>query len=315
VPILPMESLEVILAGLLSAGLGIHLRRRQRQNRDRSAEEKDQEPTTTTKPTTKPSPAPLAKGAAAVPQEQAAETTAELRADDLLEEARIYLRYGHLAQAAVVLRWYVDMQPQDRQAIALLLDTYLELADMNAFTQILEVLGEQQPASKDPDWWRSRLEEGLRLDPGNLELRVLAERCGWLDDATAAGELVPTMSPKEVLDLVRRNPDPDYATSILSRALLQSPRNLPLYAELLRILHEQGHLELYAETTLLFFLAVGMGGAPLRQRLLRIGQTLGPHPWWKPLSAWDGDREFLITLAEHRGMEIPRALRLPSDHG
>jgi hypothetical protein len=46
VPILPMESFEVILAGLLSAGLGIHLRRRQRQNRDRSAEEKDQEPTT-----------------------------------------------------------------------------------------------------------------------------------------------------------------------------------------------------------------------------------------------------------------------------
>jgi hypothetical protein len=235
-----------------------------------------------------------------------------LSIDDLRSEAAIYMRYGHYAQAATVLRWYVDMNPNDREAINQLLDAYLALADMDAYTSILSTLGENMDFhAQDAEWLRERLYTGLRNDPGNLELLVLAERSGLpIPVAGDNHENLVTMTTAAALALVSRNPDPAYGASILRRAILNDPLRLPLHAELLRITHQQKDMEKYGDALVLLYLCVGNGAKTLRDRMLRAGMSLGACPLWDILSSWNGDMLELVDVARERNIIIPAALNI-----
>ncbi|MDA8115632.1 MAG: hypothetical protein M0Z43_13055, partial [Acidithiobacillus sp.] len=163
-----------------------------------------------------------------------------LSIDDLLSEANIYLEYGHYAQAATVLRWYVDLNPHETRVINQLLDTYLAMADIDSYAALLEGLGEKPGAAPmNESWWRERVDTGLSRDPGNLELLVLAEKVGMAIPVPQAQTQNVTMTAEMALTLVSRNPDPAYGMAILWRAIAHEPQRLPLYAELLRITHQQ----------------------------------------------------------------------------
>ncbi len=232
-----------------------------------------------------------------------------LSIDDLLSEANIYLEYGHYAQAATVLRWYVDLNPHETRVINQLLDTYLAMADIDSYAALLEGLGEKPGAAPmNESWWRERVDTGLSRDPGNLELLVLAEKVGMAIPVPQAQTQNVTMTAEMALTLVSRNPDPAYGMAILWRAIAHEPQRLPLYAELLRITHQQRRVEDYINTLILLFLAVGTGGKTLRERMLRVGEDLGPHPLWGTLAQWNGDLEVLRQLARSRHLEIPARL-------
>lgn len=253
----------------------------------------------------------VAPARSTLPAESVPDSPETLDMQDLLREADIYLTYGHHAQAATVLRWYVDLHPQDSRAINKLLDTYTAMADMAGYADLLERLGEKpHAAALDADWWQRRIQEGLQQDPGNLELLVLAEKVGMAIPmpSTASSEAASPMTAKMALALVSRNPDPRYGMAILWRALLQDPLHLALYAEWLRITHQQHLLEEYLNGVILLFMAVGAGGNTLRARVLRAGKDLGPHPLWETLSTWSGNAMELQHLAESRHLEIPALL-------
>ena len=157
-------------------------------------------------------------------------------------------------------------------------------------------------------WWRERIDTGLSRDPGNLELLVLAEKVGMAIPVPQAQTQDVTMTAEMALTLVSRNPDPAYGMAILWRTIAHEPQRLPLYAELLRITHQQRRVEDYINTLILLFLAVGTGGKTLRERMLRVGEDLGPHPLWGTLAHWNGDLEVLRQLAKSRHLEIPAKL-------
>ena len=90
-----------------------------------------------------------------------------LSIDDLLNEATIYLEYGHYAQAATVLRWYVDINPHVTKPINMLLDAYLAMADIDSYADLLESLGEKPGAAPmDESWWRERINRFLAVSSG-----------------------------------------------------------------------------------------------------------------------------------------------------
>ncbi|QQD73154.1 hypothetical protein H2515_02135 [Acidithiobacillus ferrivorans] len=234
-----------------------------------------------------------------------------LSINDLLNEAVIYMEYGHYAQAATVLRWYVDLNPHETRAINRLLDAYLAMADIDSYAELLEALGEKSgAATMNEAWWKERVDTGLAQDPGNLELLVLAEKVGMavpVPQAQAqASETV--MTAEMALALVSRNADPAYGMAVLQRAIAHEPLRLPLYAELLRITHQQRRIEDYLNALILLFLAVRIGGKTLRERMLRAGVDLGPHPLWSVLAQWNGDPEILRRLAQSRHLDIPAGL-------
>ncbi len=232
-----------------------------------------------------------------------------LSIEDLLNEATIYLEYGHYAQAATVLRWYVDINPHVTKPINMLLDAYLAMADIDSYADLLESLGEKPGAAPmDESWWRERVNTGLSQDPGNLELLVLAEKVGMAVPLPQARTPDAVMTAEMALALVSRNHDPAYGMAILWRAIAHEPRRLPLYAELLRITYQQRRIEDYINTLILLFLAVGSGGKTLRERMLRAGEDLGPHLLWDTLAQWNGDSEVLRRLARSRHLEIPAGL-------
>lgn len=234
-----------------------------------------------------------------------------LSIDDLLNEAVIYMEYGHYAQAATVLRWYVDLNPHETKAINRLLDAYLAMADIDSYAELLESLGEKPGAAPmNEAWWKERVDTGLAQDPGNLELLVLAEKVGMAVPIPQAQEQASetAMTAEMALALVSRNPDPAYGMAVLQRAIAHEPQRLPLYAELLRITHQQRRIEDYLNVLILLFLAVRSGGKTLRERMLRAGIDLGPHPLWSVLAQWNGDPETLRQLAQSRHLEIPAGL-------
>ncbi|MBU2810275.1 hypothetical protein HF669_02540 [Acidithiobacillus thiooxidans] len=250
------------------------------------------------------SPLPTSNG-----RDQVVQETLDMQ--DLLREADIYLTYGHYAQAATVLRWYVDVHPGDTAVINKLLDTYTAMADINSYAELLEQLGEKpHTAPMEASWWRQRIQEGLQQDPGNLELLVLAEKVGMTVPIPREEQTddTPIMTAKMALALVSRNPDPQYGMAILWRAITQNPLHLALYAEWLRITRQQHLLDAYINGLILLFLAVGPGGQTLRARVLRAGKDMGAHPLWETLSAWTGDPASLQALAQSRHLEIPPLL-------
>ncbi len=314
-----MLFLEVVVVILV--GVEIYLRLRARRRSSGSAKGGDAEaelpagrPAGQRSPT---APAGKAPVAGIPPVQQAAPDSsgaqmveaAGLTGDDLYQEAAIYMQYGHYSQAATVLRWYVDLQPDDTRAINQLLDAYLALEDLDAYAELLDSLGEQGAAEgTSPGWWRERVQNGLRQDPGNLELLVLAEKAG-LPIPPPGENLEEPMTAAKALAIVSRNPDPNYGLAILHAAILEEPLRLPLYAELLRITHQQRNAEGYINGLLLMGLALGEGGATIQERMRRAGMNLGPHPLWDVLAAAHGKTEILRQLAAERQLRVSPKLQ------
>ncbi len=308
-----MLLLEIVVVMLLLAEVFIRLRARRRRLQNKSS-------------------APVSSAACLAPDADAPQIRSELFSveivassvtttggaeqqalsiDDLLNEAVIYMEYGHYAQAATVLRWYVDLNPHETKAINRLLDAYLAMADIDSYAELLEALGEKPGAAPmNEAWWKERVDTGLAQDPGNLELLVLAEKVGMAVPVPQAQVQASetAMTAEMALALVSRNADPAYGMAVLQRAIAHEPQRLPLYAELLRITHQQRRIEDYLNALILLFLAVRVGGKTLRERMLRAGVDLGPHPLWSVLAQWNGDPEVLRRLAQSRHLEIPAGL-------
>lgn len=308
-----MIFLEVVVVLLLLAEVYIRLRARRRrlQNRDAQVSAETRKAVVPVPPV-ESAPTSRAEVLPAHPQGEQSSTLQEaLSIDDLLNEANIYLEYGHYAQAATVLRWYVDLNPHETRVINQLLDTYLAMADMDSYAGLLESLGEKSGSvPMNESWWRERVEHGLQQDPGNLELLVLAEKVGMAVPLPQDQSAEPALTAEMALALVARNRDPHYGMAILWRAIAHEPLRLPLYAELLRITHQQHLVEDYINALILLYLTVGYNGKTLRQRMLRAGEDLGPHPLWTVLADWDGNPETLRQLARSRQLEIPGSLPL-----
>lgn len=307
-----MLLLEIGIVLLLLGEVFIRLRRRLKKHHRRenvSTVAKAAPPTPASAETVRDTPA-VTTAQPAVSLDTAVVLQETMDMQDLLREAEIYLTYGHHAQAATVLRWYVDMHPQDSRAINRLLDTYTAMADMESYASLLEQLGEKpRAATMDASWWQQRIQEGLQQDPGNLELLVLAEKVGMSVPVPASEADTPAMTAKMALTLVSRNPDPHYGMAILWRAITHDPLHLALYAEWLRITHQPALIEAYINGVILLFLALGTGGQTLRARVLRAGKDLGPHPLWETLSAGSGNLAELRRLAQSRHLEIPALLQ------
>ncbi len=227
-----------------------------------------------------------------------------LSGEDLCQEAEIYMQYGHYSQAATVLRWYVDLHPHDSRAVNRLLDAYLALEELDAYAELLDSLGEWgTPEGCNPEWWKERVKNGLLRDPGNLELLVLAEKAGLPVPSPGENPEEP-MTAAKALAIVSRNPDPNYGRAILQAAILEEPLRLPLYAELLRITHQQRDAEGYIDGLLLMGLALGDGGATIQERMCRAGMNLGPHPLWEVLASAHGQIATLRRLADERHLRL-----------
>lgn len=231
-----------------------------------------------------------------------------LSLSDLLEEAHVYVQHGHYAQAATVLRWYVDLNRHDARVVGELLDVYRAMDDLEDYTALLKSLGEESPHTDfDITWWKLRIADGLSADSGNLELLALAEKLGVpvpMPNENSMAEVTAEMA----LMLVSRNADPYYGKSVLWNALRLNPKKLAVYAELLRIDQQQGWLEDYIDVLICLFLAVGTAAPSLRTRMLRVGMGLGPSPEWAVFERWNGQREVLKELARSRKLELPQGL-------
>ncbi|MFA7495855.1 MAG: hypothetical protein AB7C98_00305 [Acidithiobacillus sp.] len=305
-----MLLLEIVVVLLLLAEVYIRLRARRRRQQERPLPVQKTAPEGVYTPANVPLTHPT--NPVVTTETVSAETLQQtLSTQDLLNEANIYLEYGHYAQAATVLRWYVDLNPHETRVINQLLDTYIAMADMDNYANLLESLGEKSNAAPmNETWWHERIETGLRQDPSNLELLVLAEKVGMSVPVPQSGNIETAMTAEMALALVSRNSDPQYGMAILWRAIAQEPKRLPLYAELLRITHQQHLIEEYINALILLFLAVGEGGKTLRERMLRAGEDLGSHPLWKILAEWKGDSSILRQLAKSRQLEIPDHLAI-----
>lgn len=299
-----MLLLEIIAVLLLLTEVFIRVRRR-RQDKKESVAARARPRGLAPEDTPKTAPTPVG-GPTATLEPEVSQSTLSLT--DLLEEAHVYIQYGHYAQAATVLRWYVDLNPHDARVVGELLDVYLAMDDLESYTALLESLGEESPHTDfDITWWKLRIADGLSADSGNLELLALAEKLG-----------VPVPMPNEnsmagvtaemALMLVSRNADPYYGKSVLWNALRLNPEKLAVYAELLRIDRQQGWLEDYIDVLICLFLAVGTAAPSLRTRMLRVGMSLGPSPEWAVFERWNGQREVLKELARSRKLELPQSL-------
>jgi len=299
-----MLVLEIVVVLLLAVEVYIRLRARRRRSREDVSTPRAEASALPQAGRTAAAPSGTHSTAAtaASPESSAGMEEESLSADDLLRESAIYMQYGHYSQAATVLRWYVDLRPDDTRAINQLLDAYLALEDLDAYTELLASLGEKLGV-QSPSWWRGKIREGLERDPGNLELLVLAEKLGIPIPTPGEGVEEP-MTAAKALALVSRHPDPTYAISVLHAAILEEPLRLPLYAELLRITHRQRDLEGFIDGLILLFLALGGTMRALRERMLKAGLNLGPHPLWQTLERWDGDRQQLRELAASRNLQI-----------
>lgn len=97
----------------------------------------------------------------------------EVSEADLLSEVAIYLEYGYLDRAAVTLRYFVnEMGSSDPKVLRQLLEVYLHLGQIDAYADVLDRLS---AAGEPVDFVLQSVIAGLKADPENLQLRVLAE--------------------------------------------------------------------------------------------------------------------------------------------
>lgn len=242
----------------------------------------------------------------AVPQKTVLADTSTLNPQDLLSEANIYLEYGHNAQAAVVLRWYVDMVPTDMGSIQKLLGVYEAMSDIDAFVSLLHSIGMNVDSSVlQSDWWREQVCLGLKYDPGNLELVSLAAKSGISAPIPDESANMQDMTPEKVLAIVSHSNDIAYSLALLQKAILINPFKLSLYAEAMRITSQNNMLDKFVDFLLVLYLTVGYKSKALRERMLNAGKAIGPHLLWDPLEKWDGNSDMLVSLAKARGIKIP----------
>ncbi len=297
-----MLVLEILAVVLLVAELIFHVKRKRgsiEKNIDTGPDillpetEKEKEPETVLQ---KSPPAPLKKVVVT--------ETEEISGEDLLEESAIYMQYGHHSQAATVLRWYVDLHPYNTLAVNQLLDAYYYLEDFSAYSQLLSSLGETNDPSKDRQWWENKVLTGLKKDPGNLELLTLAERWG-LPIPNPGDTFDEPMTAAKALVLASRSNDPVYATTILRAAIQEEPLKLSLYAELLRITHNEKNVDGYIDGILLMFLSLGHGGNTIKDRMLKAGRNIGDSEWWNKIDSVKDNIDELKKLLIERGVSIP----------
>ncbi len=142
---------------------------------------------------------------------------AEVDETSILDEIEIYLAYGHLEQAATALSWYVAHNPDDTQQSRRLLALYQEIPDPDRFAELLSNLCDSGIISGAEA--QDLTLAGLQADPGNLQLRVLAENLGISNSQLAAvsaiktSEAQPAPSPalimvQQELQQVLVNPEP-----------------------------------------------------------------------------------------------------------
>lgn len=82
---------------------------------------------------------------------------------DLLEEADIYLRFGHDKLAEEVLREAIRINPSNPHSYLTLLGIYDTRGDVKEFS----ALAQQLKAMGDDVGWKKAVEMGRKLDPGN----------------------------------------------------------------------------------------------------------------------------------------------------
>ncbi len=221
--------------------------------------------------------------------------------DDLMSEAIIYMQYGHFSQAATVLRWLIDMQPNNTKAVNMLLDAYMSIPDLDEYTALLSYLGMQNVESKEniKIHWETRIVEGLRKDPGNLELLALAETLKIKVPDPDSNENSGISSSK-ALALIARNSSLGYAKPLLQGAIRNEPMKLALYAELLRIEHKHKDVIGFVETLVLMMLI--MRGThsmkSISERMISSGRVLAPdNVIWDELSRAMDNHDLLLSIA------------------
>ncbi len=158
------------------------------------------------------------------------EASAEIDETSILDEIEIYLSYGHLEQAVTSLSWYVSHNLGDTVQARRLLGLYLEISDLDHFTELLESMFESGVVVSTEA--QNFVLAGLQKDSQNLQLRVLAENIGinntQLAAITSAKLAETTKAPSPTLIMAQKelqqalvNPEPlDLDLSGFSEKLL-----------------------------------------------------------------------------------------------
>lgn len=193
----------LLLAGLIAL-LGLLILWRRREGKRPAAEETQPErkvrPAAEAAEQTGPASPPAPNTALANPVEQSApsepaldeldsglfsEGLGEVSETDPLAEADIFLLYGYPEKAAELLCWHAEREGSaDARVHRMLTEIYLRLGRIDDYAESLERLIDLTGATPP---LRQALLDGLKSDPENLSLRVLAdERFGLgLEEANA----------------------------------------------------------------------------------------------------------------------------------
>jgi tetratricopeptide (TPR) repeat protein len=119
-----------------------------------------------------PQPLPAHAGSSATGGD-ATKDSIEVVDADPLAEAAVYLEFGYVDHAALVLRQYVSgVGSSDRNVMRRLLLLYKQLGRIDDYAEVLELLCE---VSETPDFVEAALLDGLHADIDNLHLRVIAD--------------------------------------------------------------------------------------------------------------------------------------------
>jgi tetratricopeptide (TPR) repeat protein len=230
---------------------------------------------------------------------------------DLLQEAQLYLEYGRPAQAITILRWCLDLDPDNPRYLELLLQAYAALADWATYSALLTEHWQQSPHHFERiSWVAEKVQAALAKVPDHLELRALWQE---LQGASGASVQSPTATPSTLIQsLPTDGSDRAKAALRVARAAVeQNPLSLSLYMDWLRIAHRAKDVESYVDALLLMTLVLGDRDPPLVERMRQTGMQLGTHPLWAQLAEPLSNQRQLRILAQARGLQLPPELDQP----
>lgn len=171
------ETWLLVAAGiLLLVFLAHHLARRTRRHRPGpSAPLIPKSPATETPP--KPAPdlaSPSEHSAPSSPESmESVDEAIQVGEVSALEEAEVFIQYGYLDRAANLLQQHLtSTATRDPGILETLLNLHLRLGNIDAYADLLE---QASAIQSDPERLRQAIIAGLRADPENLPLRVLAQ--------------------------------------------------------------------------------------------------------------------------------------------
>ncbi|MEL5848372.1 MAG: hypothetical protein U7M05_03295 [Candidatus Igneacidithiobacillus chanchocoensis] len=237
-------------------------------------------------------------------------TAAELTFSDvdLLQEAQLYLEYGRPAEAITILRWCLDLSPDNLLYLGPLLQAYAALADWASYTTLLSA--QLQRSAQDIEritWIAEKVQAALVQAPDHPDLRGLWQELQRED--LAAAKAPADLSPATASGALSEGLDRAQAALRVARAAVeQNPLSLSLYMDWLRIAHRAEDVESYVDALLLLTLVLGDRDLPLLDRMRQTGMQLGMHPLWKQLAEGRSDQRQLRALAQARGLQLPPAL-------